>query len=177
MKKSLGLLLLAGALVVVTTGASGCFGGTTTTNTNATANKNTAVVNKNTNKATTNTNVNSANTNATTTNGNVNAAETTSITTDKTAYKTGDDISVTYDVKGTLKDGAWIGIIPASTAHGTEADGDAADVDWQYLEGSTSGTMTFTAPEENGDFNIRIYDTEYEGGIELGTSASFTVSK
>lgn len=176
MKKSLGLLLLAGAFVVVTTGASGCFGGSTT-DTNTTANKNTAVVNKNTNKATTNANVNSANTNAATINSNVDTEEETTITTDETSYKSGDEISVTYDIVGELKDGAWIGIIPASTAHGTEEDGDAADVDWQYLEGSTSGTMTFTAPDEAGDFDIRIYDTEYEGGIELGTSESITISK
>jgi len=149
---------------------------TFTTNTNATTNKNTAVANKNVNaKTNTNTsNVNAANVNTT----NVNVAEeATSITIDKTVYAIGEDITVTYNIIETLKDGAWVGIVPTDTEHGLESDGDAADVDWQYLDGSTSGTMTFTAPDEAGDYDIRAYDTEFEGGVELGDYASFTVTE
>jgi len=172
MKKSLGLLLLAGALVVVATGASGCFGGTTTTsNTNTTANKNTATVNKNTNKVT-------ANTNTAVANSNVNAEEeASSITIDKTSYAAGEEITVTYDIVETLKDGAWMGLVPSDTKHGLETDGDAADVDWQYLDGSTSGTMTFDAPADAGEYDVRVYDTEYEGGVEIGDYATFTVTE
>jgi len=168
MKKSLALLFVA-AVAVTLAGAS-C-SSTTTTNTNTTANKNTAVVNKNVNKATANSNTNAV------ANSNVNATATSTITTDATTYKVGDKITVAYNLVGTLKDGAWIGIVPAATAHGLESDGDAADVDWDYLSGSTSGTITTLTAPDVGTYEIRVYDTEYDGGIELGTSAAFTVTE
>lgn len=108
-------------------------------------------------------------------NANTVAAKTT-LTTDKTSYKTSDTIAVTYKIVEPLKDGAWIGIVPSTTKHGLETDGDASDIDWKYLEGSTSGTFSFNAPINTGSYDFRIYDTEYEGGVELG-SVTFTVTK
>lgn len=169
----MGLIAFALVLTLLTTGA-GCslFGNKST---NANANKN---ANKNTNAVATNKNVNAAtaNTNkATETNINV-AVEETTIETDSISYAAGEEITVTYDIVETLGDGAWIGIVPSDTAHGSEEDGDAADVDWQYLNGSTSGTMTFSAPTEAGDYDIRAYDSEMESGIELGYD-TFTVEE
>ncbi|MFA6027430.1 MAG: hypothetical protein WC752_00700 [Patescibacteria group bacterium] len=169
--KSMGLIAFALVLTLATTGA-GCslFGEKSTNanaNKNATKNTNAVTVNKNVNKVTTNTNK-TTNTNSTVNSNTNTATEETSITTDSISYAAGDDITVTYDIKETIKDGAWIGIVPTETAHGSEEDGDAADVDWQYLNGSTSGTMTFSAPTEPGDYDIRAYDSELDGGIELG---------
>jgi len=152
--KSLSLMIMA---LVVCLVVAGC--GTTTTNTN---------------KATTNTNK-VTNANKTTTNINTVAA-TTTLTTNKTSYKTSETITVTYKIVEPLKDGAWIGIVPSATKHGLETDGDNADVDYEYLEGSTAGTFTFTAPTTAGSYDFRVYDTEYEGGIELG-SVTFAVTE
>lgn len=108
-------------------------------------------------------------------NTNTVAAKTT-LTTDKASYKTNDTIVVTYKIVEPLKNGAWIGIVPSTTKHGLETDGDASDIDWEYLSGSTSGTFTFPAPTNTGSYDFRVYDTEYEGGIELGF-VTFTVTQ
>jgi uncharacterized protein YceK len=115
------------------------------------------------------------NANKTTSNANAVVAKTT-LTTDKTSYKAGDTIQVTYKIVEPLKTGAWIGIVPSTTKHGLEIDGDAADIDWKYLEGSTAGTFTFNAPANTGSYDFRVYDTENTDGVELG-SVTFTVTE
>lgn len=151
--KTFGLILMVLVLCVVVTGC-----GLTT-------------------KTTTNTNKTTTNVNAVTTT-NTNAAAITTITTDKTTYKAGETITVTYKIVEPLKDGAWIGIVPSTTKHGLEEDGDAADIDWKYLDGSKAGTKTFTASglSPAGSYDVRIYDTEFSGGIELG-STTITITQ
>lgn len=157
--KSLSLIVAA---LVVCLVVAGC-GTTTTTN-----------ANKNTNKVTTNANKTTTNTNSITNTNTV--AATTTLTTDKTSYAPGANIIVTYKIVEPLKDGAWIGIVPSATKHGLETDGDNADIDYEYLDNSTSGTFTFTAPTTAGSYDFRVYDTEFEGGVEIGT-VTFTVTQ
>lgn len=112
-----------------------------------------------------------------------------SITLDKTTYAPGEDINVTFEIVEEISSDAWIGIIPSETAHGEEADGDAVDVDYQYLEGSTAGTKVFSAPSDAGNYDIRIYSGDLEGGKEViyssfqveedsqGSTATLEISK
>lgn len=148
-------LVLVLALIVL---AGASCGKSENANTSSTAN-----VNKTSN-------VNSASN----TNTAVIIVEKTTVTLNKSSYQIDEDVKATYKVVEPLKEGAWIGIIPASVTHGLESDGDANDVDWEYLNGSTSGTITLTAPATAGSYDVRIYDTEDEDGVELGY-ASFKV--
>lgn len=98
----------------------------------------------------------------------------TTLTLVKDTFSPVDEIAVTYNVVENLKDGAWMGIVPSDTPHGLEEDGDAADIDYKYLNGVASGTLRFSAPTEEDDYDFRIYDTDGAGGIELGY-VSFTI--
>lgn len=106
-----------------------------------------------------------------------NQAVKSTIATDKTSYKIGKEIEVNYNITAEIKDGAWLGIVPADTPHGDEEGGDAVDVDYKYLSGSMKGTMEFTVPSGIGDYQFRVYNDDKNEAIELATSATFTVTK
>jgi hypothetical protein len=57
--------------------------------------------------------------------------------------------------------------------HGSEATNDQHDVEYRYLSGNTSGTLSFSAPEQPGSYDIRLHDTD-GGGTEIA-SVTFTV--
>lgn len=142
---------------------------TTTTNTNtSTTNKNTAVVN---------TNKEATNANKATTNANTNTIVSSEITTDKLTYASGDTITVSYNLTGDTNEGAWIGIIPADTVHDSETEADAVDVDYEYLNGSEKGTVTFDAPADAIDYQIRVYSDDSGDATELAASKTFTVTE
>lgn len=113
-------------------------------------------------------------TTTTTTNSAVNQQAKSTVTLDKTTYIAGETISVTYNIIETIKSGAWIGIIPATTAHGLEDTADAVDVDYEYLSGSQKGSLEFTAPAA-GSYQIRVFNDDQTGAIELASSTTFTV--
>jgi hypothetical protein len=105
---------------------------------------------------------------------NTPAEEETTITLDKSTYDPYETIEITYDIVEELGSGSWIGVIPADVAHGDEQDGNDNYIDWAYLYEDKSGTISLEAPGVPGEYDVRVYDTELEGGIELG-SESFTV--
>ncbi|PKL75479.1 MAG: hypothetical protein CVV27_15190, partial [Candidatus Melainabacteria bacterium HGW-Melainabacteria-1] len=78
---------------------------------------------------------------------------------DKNHVKPGKPIVVRFTAPASFGPGAWIGIVPAEIPHGEEAVNDQHDVAWQYLEDKTSGEMTFTAPNVEGSFDLRLHDT------------------
>lgn len=100
-------------------------------------------------------------------------ASTASLTLTETSYGPGDSITVSYTAPDGYDTSAWIGIIPSEIEHGDETVNDQFDVAYQYLEGETSGTITFTAPLDTGDFDIRMHDSDSNGN-EVA-SVSFTV--
>jgi len=55
------------------------------------------------------------------------------------------------------------GIIPSTTAHGSEIVNDQYDITYQYIESRTSGVMYFKAPGA-GKWDIRMHDTDAEQG-------------
>ena len=92
---------------------------------------------------------------------------------EKTEFRTGEMINVTFQASPVLPEGAWIGIIPSDKPHGSEEENDQYDIDYQYIGGQTSGTLVFAAPEEAGAYDFRMHDTD-DNGTEL-TFVSFTV--
>ncbi len=69
---------------------------------------------------------------------------------------------------------AWAGVIPSHIDHGDEAVNDQHDVEYEYLEGRTSGTLQLHAPTTPGSYDIRLNSTD-AGGIELA-SVTFEVA-
>jgi hypothetical protein len=88
-------------------------------------------------------------------------------------FKPGEKIVLTYSVPGGLDESAWIGIIPSAIAHGEEAVNDQNDIAYQYLKGTTSGTLEFTAPDQAGSWDLRLNSSD-NSGKEL-SSVTFTV--
>jgi len=92
---------------------------------------------------------------------------------DKLEFAPGESITLHFTAPAGLPTNAWIGIIPSSIPHGDESTNDQHDISYQYLDGMTSGTMTFTAPSTPGTYDFRMHDTD-TSGVEL-KSTTFTV--
>ncbi len=97
-----------------------------------------------------------------------------SLTINKRGYAPGESITATFSAPAGLPTNAWIGLIPSSVPHGSEATNDQNDLSYQYLSGSTYGTMVFTAPTTPGSYDLRLNSSD-NNGAEL-TYVSFTVS-
>ena len=105
----------------------------------------------------------------------VEIEEETEITLDKASYEAGEDVIVTYDIVEELDENAWVGIVPSDTVHNSEDAADEVDSDYEYLEGSKSGTKTLMAPSDVGNYDVRIYTSDQTDADELGY-ASFAVT-
>jgi hypothetical protein len=92
---------------------------------------------------------------------------------DKDIFEPGENIEVHFQADEGYPRDAWIGILPSSVAHGSEAENDKYDLAYQYLEKRTSGTMTFQAPQIQGSYDIRMHNTD-SNGVEVA-SVSFSV--
>jgi hypothetical protein len=100
---------------------------------------------------------------------------TNSLKVDKTTVKSGDQITVTFTAEEGLDQKAWIGLIPSSTAHGSEVTNDQFDVAYKYLNGQVTGSMTFTAPETGGSFDFRLNESDSKPNAKELATVSFTV--
>ncbi|MGQ8335787.1 hypothetical protein ACUNWD_04495 [Sunxiuqinia sp. A32] len=89
-------------------------------------------------------------------------------------FKPGEIIYVDFTAPGSYADNAWVGIIPSSVQHGSEATNDKYDLTYQYLKKRTSGRLEFKAPAKEGSFDLRMNDSD-SGGKEVA-SVSFVVS-
>lgn len=91
---------------------------------------------------------------------------------DKTSYAAGEAITVSFnlDPESARDPHAWIGLLPADVPHGSSDENDKFDLEYQYLEGKNSGTLTFHAPDDPGDYDLRMHNAE-AGGQELATVA------
>jgi hypothetical protein len=93
----------------------------------------------------------------------------------KTSVKQGESIIVTFKAQGGLDNHAWIGLIPSETEHGSESVNDQYDVSYQYLNGKTSGQLTFIAPQQKGSFDFRLNESDSKTNAKELASVSFTV--
>jgi hypothetical protein len=93
----------------------------------------------------------------------VNAYSSSSLQLDKTAFSPGEEIAVRFFVGEQVAQNAWIGIIPSTVPHGSEAVNDQNDLTYQYLNGKQGGTLRFNAPAVAGDYDFRMHDTDNDG--------------
>lgn len=93
----------------------------------------------------------------------------------KTSVKQGETIIVTFKAQGGLESHAWIGLIPSGTQHGSESVNDQYDLSYQYLNGKTSGQLTFIAPMQAGSFDFRLNESDSKSDAKELASVSFTV--
>lgn len=91
---------------------------------------------------------------------------------DKTVFAPGESIQVRFTAPGNWTGNAWVGIIPSSVPHGSEAVNDQHDIAYQYLESRVEGVLTFTAPQP-GSWDFRMHDTDGNG--REAASVSFEV--
>lgn len=82
---------------------------------------------------------------------------------DKTEYTPGEEMHIRFSAPAGLAANAWVGIVPAETPHGSEADNDAADVAFEYIDGRTQGVVVLPAPEQPGSYDIRMFDSDGDG--------------
>ncbi|MFC1616205.1 hypothetical protein ACFL21_03620 [Patescibacteria group bacterium] len=99
--------------------------------------------------------------------------EETTVELDKQVYETAESMTVDYKIIDEVDGSAWMGIVPSDTPHGKETDGDAADITYQKFQGKMEGTKTFNAPDEAGEYDVRIYSSDAQG--EEVISVSFKV--
>jgi outer membrane protein OmpA-like peptidoglycan-associated protein len=99
------------------------------------------------------------------------AANAATLELDRAVFVPAEVIEVRLKGAGGLVDGAWVGIIPSEVTHGSEAVNDENDVAYEYLDGRADGTLMFTAPSDEGDYDLRLSDGE---GREVA-SVSFKV--
>jgi hypothetical protein len=92
------------------------------------------------------------------------AAETNpSLRIEKNRYLAGEEIAVHFTAGPGFASSAWIGIIPSSIPHGSEAENDQHDLTYQYLNGKPGGTLIFKAPQKAGAYDFRMHNTDDSG--------------
>ncbi|MBI5639227.1 MAG: nuclear transport factor 2 family protein [Nitrospirae bacterium] len=94
---------------------------------------------------------------------------------DNTVFRVGDEIRVHFTAPSHFVDNAWVGIIPSSVPHGNEALNDQYDLTYQYLNRRTSGTLVFHAPQQPGQYDMRMHDTDNNGSEVVSVSFSVAV--
>ncbi|MGD9949585.1 MAG: hypothetical protein AB7U29_14060 [Desulfobulbus sp.] len=86
----------------------------------------------------------------------------------------GEMVTLKWSTEGNVSDKDWIGLIPSAIPHGKVAINDAHDLGYQYIGKVRSGTMQFTAPATQGDYDLRFNSPG--SGKELA-SVTFRVRK
>lgn len=85
-------------------------------------------------------------------------------------YLPGDEIVVTYKVPAEFEDDAWVGLIPSEVEHGDEEVCDEFDLDFHLIGDEKEAEVIFYAPEELGMYDIRLFDSDFEGKEILSVS-------
>jgi predicted acyl esterase len=92
---------------------------------------------------------------------------------EKNSFAPGETIRVSFTALPDFAANAWVGIIPSTVPHGSEAVNDQHDITYQYLNKRTSGELAFTAPTQPGSYDFRMNDRD-DNGKEVA-SVSFRV--
>ena len=84
-------------------------------------------------------------------------------------------VSFAIQTQGEIPSSAWVGIVPAGTAH-DEYSADKVDIVYQYIKNISDNYCTLNLPSgSEGEYELRIYDND-TGGAELYSEA-FTVKR
>ncbi len=105
----------------------------------------------------------------------VSALKGPSIILNKHAFRSGEQIVLNFTASPDFQANAWIGIVPSSITHGSEAVNDQHDLTYQYLQNQVVGTLVFVAPDQPGAYDFRMNDSD-NNGREVA-SVSFEVNQ
>ncbi len=97
------------------------------------------------------------------------------LTIDKTVYNAGDRIVVKFIGSSSYADNAWIGMLPSYITHGNEDDAGYHDLAYHYIGKKLNGELTFVAPSQSGDYDIRMFNTDTCCNGQETCSVSFKV--
>jgi hypothetical protein len=103
----------------------------------------------------------------------VNADAKAELKLDKSRFIPGEEIVAHFIATADFDSFAWAGIIPSNTEHGDEDHNDQYDTDYEYLDGQPSGSISLTAPQDPGQYDVRMHDSNVSG--REVASVSFTV--
>ena len=81
----------------------------------------------------------------------------------KTTFTPGEEIIVTFTTSMPLPKTAWLGMIPSNIPHGKSEDNDRHDIQYQYVQGKTTDTLKFHAPDAAGSYDFRLHDASSRG--------------
>ncbi len=90
------------------------------------------------------------------------------ITTNKNVYRPGEEIKATFKNAPAKTTRDWIGVYK-------ESSDESGYLSWQYLDGNSEGELSFIAPRDEGDYNLRMFDDDSYNTIAM--SESIRVSK
>lgn len=82
-----------------------------------------------------------------------------SLTLQETVFEPGATIEVSFTASADYRPDSWIGIVPARTAHGSANRNLLHAVSHETLSGTETGQLNFVAPDEAGDYEIRLNET------------------
>ena len=82
---------------------------------------------------------------------------------EKTLFAPGEEIRVSFQASRGYAANAWVGIIPSTVPHGSEAVNDQYDLTYQYLRKRVAGELFFKAPVRPGAYDLRMHDTDNRG--------------
>lgn len=74
---------------------------------------------------------------------------------DKSIYDKGEIIRITFTKTDSTPGKAWVGIIPSSVPHGSEAVNDENDIIYRFIEDHPDGKLSFRAPTSGQQWDIR----------------------
>ena len=99
------------------------------------------------------------------------------ITFNETSIARGTTISVSFTLGSGYDSSAWIGIIPASVAHGPQTPADAVDLCYQYISNTSNGIATLNIPVDAAldTYDIRMYPSDNNSYDEVATSSTFEI--
>lgn len=92
---------------------------------------------------------------------------------DRRIYEPGERMTVQWRSPGTYDADAWVGMIPDIVPHGSETDGDAADLTWVRLGQRRAGSASFLAPQFPGTWTVRMYDGDDADSREVASAPFF----
>jgi len=81
----------------------------------------------------------------------------------KPQFFVGETISLTFQASKGFKNHAWIGIVPADTAHGNETINQRARLSRKNLNRRDKGSMTLSSILQPGRYDIRMFDSNDNG--------------
>jgi hypothetical protein len=99
-----------------------------------------------------------------------------SLTLEKTEFEPGEMMIVSFTASSGYGNDAWVGIVRSDVPHGDEVVNDQNNLGWLYLNGQVLGLLTFNAPEEPGEYDLRMHNTDVNG-VEVACISFSVVEK